>query len=117
MEPVDGLAYIGRNPGDESNVYIATGDAGIGMTHGTIAGLILADLICDKQNPWAALYDPSRITLRAAKEFAQENLNVAVQYADFLTSAEISGVKQLPPGRGGVLRDGLHRSEERRVGK
>src|SRR2546430_17554956 len=38
MEPVDGLAFIGRNPGDEANVYIATGDSGNGMTHGTIAG-------------------------------------------------------------------------------
>jgi len=25
MEPMDGLAFIGRNPNDESNVYIATG--------------------------------------------------------------------------------------------
>jgi glycine/D-amino acid oxidase-like deaminating enzyme len=27
MEPVDCLAFIGRNPGDE-HVYIATGDSG-----------------------------------------------------------------------------------------
>ena len=41
MEPVDGMAFIGRNPGDEPNVYIATGDSGHGMTHGTIAGMLL----------------------------------------------------------------------------
>src|SRR6185436_14306774 len=40
MEPVDSLAFIGRNPGDD-NVYIATGDSGNGMTHGTIAGLLI----------------------------------------------------------------------------
>jgi glycine/D-amino acid oxidase-like deaminating enzyme len=28
MEPVDGLAFIGRNPLDQDNVYIATGDSG-----------------------------------------------------------------------------------------
>ncbi|HZB47013.1 MAG TPA: FAD-dependent oxidoreductase, partial [Pyrinomonadaceae bacterium] len=28
MEPVDGLGFIGRNPGDAENVYIATGDSG-----------------------------------------------------------------------------------------
>ena len=39
MEPVDGLAFIGRNPLDDDNVYIATGDSGQGMTHGTIAGI------------------------------------------------------------------------------
>jgi glycine/D-amino acid oxidase-like deaminating enzyme len=44
MEPVDGLAFIGRNPGDE-NVYIATGDSGNGITHGTIAGILISDLV------------------------------------------------------------------------
>ena len=45
MEPVDGLAFIGRNPGDERTCYIATGDSGNGMTHGTIAGMLITDLI------------------------------------------------------------------------
>ena len=45
METVDGLAFIGRNPLDADNVYIATGDSGMGMTHGTIAGMLITDLI------------------------------------------------------------------------
>ena len=45
METVDGLAFIGRNPLDSDNVFVATGDSGMGMTHGTIAGLLLTDLI------------------------------------------------------------------------
>ena len=48
LEPVDGLAFIGRSPGEEPNVYIATGDSGMGMTHGTIAGLLLTDLIAGR---------------------------------------------------------------------
>jgi glycine/D-amino acid oxidase-like deaminating enzyme len=40
---VDSLAFIGCNPG-EKNVYIATGDSGHGMTHGTIAGMLISDL-------------------------------------------------------------------------
>ena len=81
MEPVDGLAFIGRNPGDE-NVYIATGDSGHGITHGTIAGMLLTDLVQKRWNPWETLYDPGRISLRAAVEFTKENVNVAAQYAD-----------------------------------
>jgi glycine/D-amino acid oxidase-like deaminating enzyme len=57
LEPVDSLAYLGRNPG-ERNVYIATGDSGHGMTHGTIAGILIRDLILNRPNPWTALYDP-----------------------------------------------------------
>jgi glycine/D-amino acid oxidase-like deaminating enzyme len=45
METIDGLAFIGRNPLDEPNVFIVTGDSGMGMTHGTIAGILLTDLI------------------------------------------------------------------------
>lgn len=60
MEPLDGLAIIGRNPGKDKNIYIATGDSGNGITHGTIAGIILHDLILGKNNPWAELYNPNR---------------------------------------------------------
>ena len=60
MEPADGLAFIGINPGPDKNVFIATGDSGNGITHGTIAGMILSDQISGKKNPWTGLYDPSR---------------------------------------------------------
>jgi glycine/D-amino acid oxidase-like deaminating enzyme/nitrite reductase/ring-hydroxylating ferredoxin subunit len=116
MEPIDGLAFIGRNPGDE-NIYIATGDSGVGMTHGTIAGILLTDLIMSRKNPWTELYDPSRKTLVAAKDFAQENLNVAAQYADTLTPGEISSIDEVVKGDGAILRKGLskiavHRDEQ-----
>ena len=40
------------------------------MTHGTIAGILLTDLIMGRTNEWENLYEPSRISLRAAPEFA-----------------------------------------------
>jgi Rieske Fe-S protein len=107
MEPVDGVAFIGRNPGDADNVFIATGDSGNGMTHGTIAGMLLTDLILGHTNPWETLYDPSRVTLRATGTFARENLNVAAQYADLVTGGDISSVDDLAPDSGAVLRRGV----------
>jgi nitrite reductase/ring-hydroxylating ferredoxin subunit len=107
METIDGLAFIGRNPGDEPNVFIATGDSGMGMTHGTIAGLILCDLIIGRENRFAALYDPARKTLRAAREFARENLNVAWQYTDWLTKG--AAVGDIRPDSGAIVRSGLHK--------
>ncbi len=106
MEPVDSLAFIGRNPGDE-NIFIATGDSGMGMTHGTIAGMLLTDLITEETNPWADLYDPSRKTLSAAKDFVKENLNVAAQYTDVLTAGEVDSVEDIELGQGAVVRSGL----------
>jgi glycine/D-amino acid oxidase-like deaminating enzyme/nitrite reductase/ring-hydroxylating ferredoxin subunit len=107
MEPIDGLAFIGRNPMDEDNVYIATGDSGNGMTHGTIAGILLTDLIMGRENDWARLYDPARKTLRALKEFASENLNVARQYADLLTGGDVDSADEIKPGKGAIVRHGL----------
>lgn len=79
IETIDGLAFIGHNPGDESNVYIATGGSGMGITYGTIAGILLTDLILGRENPWATLYDPSRKTPRTTRRFAGEDLSTQVE--------------------------------------
>jgi glycine/D-amino acid oxidase-like deaminating enzyme/nitrite reductase/ring-hydroxylating ferredoxin subunit len=106
MEPVDGLAFIGRNPGD-SNVYIATGDSGNGMTHGTIAGLLLADLIDGRPNEWVELYDPVRKSVRSAGSFVRENLNVAAQFTAYVTPGDVESSRGIAPGSGSVVRHGL----------
>ena len=107
MEPVDGMAYIGRNPGDK-NVFVATGDSGNGMTHGTIAGILITDLICGRENPWAKLYDPSRKTLRptVVADYVAENANVAAQLADYVTPGDEPDETKIRPGAGAILRAG-----------
>ncbi|HEY6187478.1 MAG TPA: FAD-dependent oxidoreductase [Pyrinomonadaceae bacterium] len=107
MEPIDGLAFIGRNPMDEDNVFIATGDSGNGMTHGTIAGILLTDLIMGRANDWEKLYDPTRKTLKALPEFASENLNVAAQYTDLVTPGDVDSADEIKPGEGAIIRHGL----------
>jgi Rieske Fe-S protein len=107
METIDGLAFIGRNPGDRDNVFIITGDSGMGMTHGTIGGILISDLILGRDNPWTRLYDPSRKPVGAVGDYASENLNVAGQYADWLTGGEVSDRGEIPVGEGAVLRRGL----------
>jgi len=107
LETIDGLAFIGRNPLDGPNIFIATGDSGQGMTHGTIAGILLTDLIVGRHNPWTALYEPSRKTLRAAERFLQENLNVALQYSSWLTGGDVASTNDIAPGTGAVVRRGL----------
>jgi nitrite reductase/ring-hydroxylating ferredoxin subunit len=107
MEPVDGVAFIGRNPLDSNNVYIATGDAGMGLTHGTIAGILLTDLILGRANEWAALYDPARKPLRAPGEYLKEAANMAAQYTTWVTGGDVESVDQIARGSGAVLRRGL----------
>ena len=104
LEPDDYLAFIGRNPGDQ-NVYIATGDSGMGMTHGTIAGMLITDLIQDRENPWEKLYEPSRKTLGALGEWARENLNVAAQYGNWLSKRDADSAESIAPGEGAIIRE------------
>jgi glycine/D-amino acid oxidase-like deaminating enzyme/nitrite reductase/ring-hydroxylating ferredoxin subunit len=108
MEPMDGVAYIGRNPGDR-NVYIVTGDSGNGITHGIIAGMLIGDLIAGRENPWEKLYDPSRKTLkpRVLANYVVENANVAAQFRDYVTPGSVKSSDEIKPNEGAVLRDGM----------
>ena len=110
METIDGLAFIGRNPGDRDNVFIATGDSGMGMTHGTIAGILLTDLIQGRENAWSRIYDPARKPVwgMAWREYLAENTNVAVQYAkDWFGPGDVSSPAEIPAGSGALLREGM----------
>ncbi|HYC31360.1 MAG TPA: FAD-dependent oxidoreductase, partial [Gemmatimonadales bacterium] len=107
MESVDGLAYIGRNPADKAHILVATGDSGQGMTHGTIAGILLTDLIMGRPNPWEKLYDPSRKSLKSAAEYLKENVNVAKQYLDYVSPGEVGSVEEIARGQGALVRQGL----------
>ena len=109
MEPEDMLGFIGRNPADKDNVFIATGDSGNGMTHGTIAGILIPDLILGRENPWEKLYNPSRLSFKAAGDFLKENINVAAQYRDYVTGGDVKSVAEIKAGHGAVLRRGLRK--------
>jgi Rieske Fe-S protein len=45
------------------------------MTHGTIAGILLSDLILEKQNEWAGLYNPSRTVNKQEKDDDSQQKN------------------------------------------
>jgi nitrite reductase/ring-hydroxylating ferredoxin subunit len=105
IEPVDCMAYIGRNP-MERNVYLITGDSGNGLTHGTIGGLLITDLILGQDNEWESLYRPNRKAFHTAGEYATHNANVAGQYASWVTAGEVASPDEVPPGCGAIMRRG-----------
>ncbi|MBZ4376551.1 FAD-dependent oxidoreductase [Corallococcus sp. AS-1-6] len=104
IEPADGLPYIGRNVGSR-HVYVATGFSGTGMTFGTLAGMVLSDLILGNENPYAALYDAGRVKPKAgAKDFIQENAEVAFRFvADRLSKPDGRHLSDVAPGEGKIL--------------
>lgn len=106
IEPIDGLAFIGLNPGNK-HIYIVTGDSGHGLTHGTIAGMLISDLIVGTKNAWGALYAPSRKNVHAFGQFLKESCNVALQYTKLLSKGNVASESEIKPGSGAIIKKGL----------
>lgn len=76
---LDKIPYIGpRSAADSPNIFVATGYRKWGMTHGTVAGMLLSDLVLGKDNPYADLYTPSRFHANpSVKNLITQNADVA----------------------------------------
>lgn len=102
LEPADHLAFIGQDPVPRDR-YLATGDSGNGMTHGTLAGLILCDLVRGRPNRFAELYKPRRRTIRATGAILREHLGAARKLGRYVMPGDIESAADLAPGEGAVM--------------
>jgi glycine/D-amino acid oxidase-like deaminating enzyme/nitrite reductase/ring-hydroxylating ferredoxin subunit len=106
-EPVDGLPFVGRSS-LAGHVWVATGFSGNGMTHGTMAAMLLADEILGVGNPWASLYEATRVKTIAqppvARKYATENVSYPSHLVlDRLRPSEAGGVDEVLPGEGRIV--------------
>jgi glycine/D-amino acid oxidase-like deaminating enzyme/nitrite reductase/ring-hydroxylating ferredoxin subunit len=108
LDPIDYAAYSGRNPGND-HVFIHTGDSGQGITHGVAGSLLISRLVAGETCPWEPFYDPSRIPVSAAKNFISENITAVKNFAEYIAPGELSSVEELKPGKGAIIREGLHK--------
>ncbi|MDQ4124961.1 MAG: Rieske 2Fe-2S domain-containing protein, partial [Actinomycetota bacterium] len=102
---VDTLPYIGKLTPVSRHAFTATAFRKWGMTNGTLAGMIISDLITETENQWAPLYDPHRATLKAsAKKFTKENVKVAGHWFGDRVKHPQAGVPgDLAPGEAAVV--------------
>ena len=77
--PHDGIPFIGKYSVFTPNLYVATGFQKWGMTSSMIAALILRDLICGIENPYAEVFSPQRLNLRAAAGGFLTDMGVSVK--------------------------------------
>lgn len=107
IEPSDGLAYIGRNPGDR-HTFIASGDSGHGLTHGVMAAMIIRDLIQKTPNEWADLYTPSRFRLKTLGKLIANSMNALSQYRDRIHLRNELKKVETKAGDGKLVHQGTH---------
>jgi len=102
---LDLLPYVGSIlPGNDA-VLMATGFAKWGMTNGTAAALLLADLGLGREARWKDLFDPWRVTLRqSVPRFVKENAQVGARFVgDRLRHADPRPIENLRRGEGAIV--------------
>ena len=105
----DQVPFIGRLHPLATHAWVATGFGGWGMTNGVLAGLLLTNLICGHEPPWAPIYDPRRVhprleartvagaAARTTSNWAGSRLRAALRSAD--------SVADITPGQTGLISD------------
>jgi Rieske Fe-S protein len=106
--PYDHLPVIGPYTPGSSRVYVASGFMKWGLSGGTMAALLLSDMLAGRDNRWAKTFAPDRVSLRSAPKLAELNAKVALHFVgDRITPAQTGDVDEIPPGEARVIRDGL----------
>jgi glycine/D-amino acid oxidase-like deaminating enzyme/nitrite reductase/ring-hydroxylating ferredoxin subunit len=101
-KPADGLPYIGKHG---ETIYFLTGFATDGLVYGTLAAMIVSDMILGNENKWKDTYKVNRFTpVKSFKEFFKENTDNAMQYLKNLPGiADADSLKEINPGQGKVI--------------
>ncbi|MFC3895145.1 FAD-dependent oxidoreductase [Lentzea rhizosphaerae] len=104
----DHLPMIGSYTPGSDTLFTATGYMKWGLTSGTFAASLLADLVTSKPNDLAERFSPHRLSLKSLPELVKKNAEVAVEFVgDRVIPADATSSENLPPDHAHVIRDGL----------
>lgn len=101
----DGLPYVGRSPLTERTL-VATGFHKWGLTNGTAAARMMADLVLGAPNRFVESFDAGRIgDADAVKKMISDNAKVAALFVgDRVDRLALPPLADLEPGEGGLVR-------------
>ncbi|WEX10556.1 FAD-dependent oxidoreductase [Chelativorans sp. AA-79] len=90
-DTADRVPYAGEpDPEEAAGFHIATGFNAWGISNGTAVGMMIADRIAGRPNPWLALYDPTR---PYPEDFHKSGDSQSI----------VRSLDEIEPGQGGVL--------------
>ena len=101
--PMDGAPFVGWSSSAPGGYLVATGFNAWGITTGTAAAILLADLVTDRDNPWLKLFDARRIKpIAGAKEFSKGNAEVAAHLVGGYLARKPHAFDALKPGEAAI---------------
>ncbi|MGV9010957.1 MAG: FAD-dependent oxidoreductase [Flavobacteriales bacterium] len=119
FEPTDGLPYIGKLPMSDDRIMVATGYSGNGITHGTVASILLTDLLVKGESPYQKVFNPARVSPVAGfANFVKEAVDVVGHLvAAPFPEEKLGSLGDIARGEGKVVQHdghavGLFRDEE-----
>ncbi len=106
MTTLDKIPYVGTITAGYENILVATGFHKWGMANGAIAGRILTDQIVGRDNPYAALFDPTRPKVKAADaaSFLKDNASVAKELVSGKLKKASKTIDDLQKGQGSLVK-------------
>ncbi|HEV2768822.1 MAG TPA: FAD-dependent oxidoreductase [Solirubrobacteraceae bacterium] len=106
----DQLPVVGAYVPRSSRLFVASGFMKWGLSGGTMAAMVLRDLLGGRGHPWAPTFSPSRLSPRSAPKLARMNAQVGAEFVgDRLRRPDTAEVSGVPPGEARVVRDGRGR--------
>jgi glycine/D-amino acid oxidase-like deaminating enzyme/nitrite reductase/ring-hydroxylating ferredoxin subunit len=102
---VDRVPFVGPLAPGADGVWVATGYGKWGMTNGTVAAMILGDLVLGRRNPWAAFFSSLRVRSLATRSLVAENADAVRRLVgDRVALPGAETAEALAPGEGAVIR-------------
>lgn len=105
FRPMDDLPFVGPVASSKPGLHVAVGFDAWGITQGTAAAEIIADLILGRVNEDAEVFDASRMRpLAGGRELVSENLKAGARLAgDRLLGLRARSLDELEDGEGGIV--------------
>ena len=104
---MDQAPFVGWSSTAGDGYLVATGFGAWGITNGTAAGLVLADLAAGRDNPWLDIFRASRVKpIAGAAQFLKGNVEVAAHLAGGYLSRKLRSFAELPRGGAAIMRVG-----------
>lgn len=117
--PMDNAPFVGWSSSGSNGYLVATGFHAWGISNGTAAGMILADLAAGKgDHPWLPVFDATRVKpIAGGKQFIKENVGVAAHLVSGYLSRKPKSFDALAPGEAAILKidGGLRASRMRQA--
>lgn len=113
----DDIPFIGRYASDRPDWFVATGFKKWGMSSAMVSSMLLMDMICGKENPYAEIFAPSRFSAGELPQIMQDSGKAVKGLAKRFFYIPDETVNVLERGHGAVVetpqgKAGVYKTDE-----